>query len=82
MAELKNLVLEKVLDILSGKIRANIYGYVKDDAVHVAITKNDHEWECTVDNVPELAALGCPAERIANKIIDEYRKEVMKRYFF
>lgn len=82
MSELKNLILEKVLDILAGTVKGNVYGYVKDDAVHVAITKNDHEWECTVDNVPELAALGCPAERIAKKITEEYRKEVMKRYFF
>lgn len=82
MAELYSIICDKVVEILEGKIRATISGYVKNDVLHVMILKGDHEWECAIDGIPELAALGCPSTRIADKIEHEYKKEVMKRYFF
>ena len=82
MEELNVIIKETVFNNLKDQIKAGIFCDIEGDDLCVKIVNDDRTWGCTISDIPKFAVLGCPIKRITDKIVGEYRKEIMNRYFY
>lgn len=82
MLELYEIIKETVFSNLKDQIKAGIFCDIEGDDLCVKIVNDDRTWECCISDIPKFMLLGCPIKKLTEKIVKEYKKEVMNRYFY
>ncbi len=82
MAEMYGICTDLLFEELKRRINAGIVVDISGDVLTVRLVNDAIAWECSVADISKLIALGCSMSRIAEKITKEYRKEILRRYFY
>lgn len=82
MAEMYGIYKDLLFQELKGRINAGIFVDILDDALMVKIVNDGITWACSISNIAKMISLGCSVEKIADKITKEYKREIMRRYFY
>lgn len=82
MAEMYGIYKDLLFQELKGRINAGIFVDISDDTLTVKIVNDGITWACSISNIAKMISLGCSVDRIVNKVVTEYKKEIMRRYFY
>ncbi len=82
MAEMYKIVTDFLFEELKRRINAGIFCDISSDTLTVRLINDSITWECSIPEISKMMAMGLTVNRIADKITNEYKKEIMKRYFY
>lgn len=82
MEELDNVFVSSLHEKLKKKINAGIFCYIDRDNLFVRIKNDNNLWECSFGNIWEIIVRGTPMDMMVNKVVAEYKAEVLRRFFY
>lgn len=79
---LESIMALAIHDDLKNKLNAGVFVIVEGDDLVVKIKNDFHIWECNIADYMKMVNMaGFDRQKVVNKIVGEYKKEVLSWYF-
>ena len=82
LMEMRELLGNRLYDILKDRINGYITIEFINDALSVSIVHNGTGWRVWITNFDEYMIYGYSLDTVANIIVQNYKKAVMAEYFY